>query len=144
MKQFWVGLSCGIAIAVMTAVFAAVTRQCEDGECTAVTNVTLGWGEDPTLQHQQVSDRCTPSYHTTTGDKNIKASAGELCGFINATGTSVTVTVYDDADGTCNSNQRTGTITLTNGQALDVPIKTSNGICVTVGGTSPTLTVRAR
>lgn len=82
----------------------------------------------------------TTNYYTTTGDKQVYVGAGLLKRLYNASGTSITAIVYDDADGTCNSNVRTGTMALTNGQVYELGIEVSNGLCITVGGGSPTLT----
>lgn len=86
---------------------------------------------------------CKAVRYASTGDKAVKASAGALCGFLAATGTSVTVIVYDNAGATCNTGgtQVSGTITLTNGRYEPFPGDLANGICVTVGGTNPDITV---
>ena len=102
---------------------------------------TLISGENQDLNELYTSDSGVAVLYTTTGDKNVKSSAGELVGVLSNSGTSVTVAIYDDADGTCNSNQTNGTITLTNGAFVKLPSRHSNGICVTVGGTSPNITV---
>ena len=82
----------------------------------------------------------TTNYYTTTGDKQVLVGAGELKRLYNASGTSITAIIYDDADGTCNSNARTGTMALTNGTVYELGIEVTNGVCITVAGTSPTLT----
>jgi len=80
-------------------------------------------------------------YWSSTGDKQVCTGTCHLDYVFNATGTSITVTFYDDGDGTCSSNQRTGTITLTNGaQPLMLGGDYANGICMTVAGTNPTVT----
>lgn len=89
----------------------------------------------------ETSNGGTTTYYTTTGDKQVYVGAGLLKRLINATGTTITVSVWDDADGTCSSAQRTGVITLTNGTPVELGIEVSSGLCLTVAGTSPTLTV---
>jgi hypothetical protein len=84
----------------------------------------------------------TLQYFTTTGDKQV-CTGTCFMGYVgNATGTTITITLYDDGDATCSSGQKTGVITLTNSaQPLYLPGKYSNGICMTVAGTNPTVTV---
>lgn len=106
-----------------------------------VTLKTLLSGENQTLNELYTSDSGIAVRYTTTGDKNVKASAGEVVGILAASGTSVTAVIWDDADGTCSSNQLSGTLALTNGTFLKFPSRHSTGICITVGGTSPVVTV---
>lgn len=104
-------------------------------------NVPLS-AHNASLGALETSNGGTTTYYTTTGDKTVGAvGAGLVKRVINATGTSITVTFFDDADGTCNSNQKSGTITLTNGTVYELGFEFSNAICMAVGGTSPTLTV---
>jgi hypothetical protein len=86
-------------------------------------------------------ESCRATRYTSTGDKNVKASAGVLCGAIAASGTSVTINAWDDADGTCSSGQVLGTLTMTNGTFYRLPYLATTGLCVTVGGTSPDVTI---
>jgi hypothetical protein len=89
----------------------------------------------------ETSNGGTTTYYTTTGDKQVLVGGGLVKRLYNASGTSITAIIYDDADGTCSSNAKTGTMALTNGTAYELGIEVSSGICITVGGTSPTLTV---
>jgi hypothetical protein len=83
----------------------------------------------------------TLNYYTTTGDKQVCTGICYLNNMIAASGTSVTATVWDAAGGTCNTGtQKTGVIPLTNGTPINLPGKFTLGICITVAGTSPTLT----
>lgn len=105
---------------------------------------TLWAGENATAQALSeiyTSDSGTPVRYTTTGDKNVKASTGELVGVIVWSGTSVTLTIFDDADGTCNTGQVSGTFTPTVGRFEKLPFRHAVGICATVAGTSPDLTL---
>lgn len=97
--------------------------------------------ENQSLSECYVSDAGLAVLYTSTGDKNVKSSAGELVGLLAASGTSVTAVIYDDADGTCSSGVISGTLSLTNGTFLKFPSRHSTGICITIGGTSPNVTV---
>lgn len=89
-----------------------------------------------------ISDVGTYAYYTTTGDKNVTTRGAEVVRLVNAAGTAVTVTLWDTASGACSGGtQMTGTITLTNGSPITLGLQAKNGICVTVGGTGPTVTV---
>lgn len=124
------------AAAAVTSTSISADRQAVD---TALQ--TLLSGENQTLNEIYTSDSGTAVRYTTTGDKNVKASAGEVVGILAASGTSVTAVIWDDADGTCSSNQLSGTLALTNGAFLKFPSRHSTGICITLGGTSPVVTV---
>lgn len=109
-----------------------------------VTQGSFGPGENATAQalnETYTSTSGIPVRYTTTGDKNVKASFGEIVGVIVWSGTTVTLTLWDDADGTCNSNQLSGTFTPTVGRFEPLPFRFSVGICAVVAGTSPDLTL---
>lgn len=114
------------------------------GDSAKVTQGTFGPGENATAQALSqiyVSNSGIPIRYTTTGDKNVKSTPGEVVRVLAASGTSVTVAFYDDADGTCSSSQVLGTTTLTNGRSEPLDMRFSVGICMVVGGTSPDLTL---
>jgi hypothetical protein len=90
----------------------------------------------------EVGNGGTTTYYTSTGDKQVYVGAGLIRRVSNATGTTITVTFYDDADGTCSSVQKGGTYTLVNSAApIELGWEVSNGICMAIAGTSPTVTV---
>ena len=109
-----------------------------------VTQGSFGPGENATAQELveiYTSNSGIPVRYTTTGNKSVKASFGEIVGVIVWSGTTVTLTLWDDADGTCNSNQLSGTFTPTVGRFEPLPFRFSVGICAVVAGTSPDLTL---
>lgn len=96
----------------------------------------------PALGSQAVHQAGSVQYYTSTGDKQVTTGASALLWVANATGTTITVTFFDDGDGTCNSNQKTGVFTLVNSAPpLQLTGKYANGVCMTVAGTSPTVSV---
>lgn len=128
-------LSICLALLVLpTLVFA------EAGDVPVILK-NLGSGENQPLNEVYASDSGFAVQYTSTGDKNVKAFPGELVGLLSASGTSVTAVIYDDADGTCSSGVLSGTLSLTNGTFLKFPSRHSTGICITIGGTSPNVTV---
>lgn len=131
--------------------FTPVFREGEATPCqqdlngnTKVTLGDFGPGENATSQtltEVYTSLSGVPQRYTTTGDKGVKASFGEVVGLIVWSGTGVTVTFFDDADGVCNSTQVSGVFTPTVGRFESLPFRFSNGICMTIAGTSPDITV---
>ena len=86
--------------------------------------------------HQDTLGACqtwgggTTTYYTTAGDKQLPAG-GVVSVFAGNAGN--TVTFYDDADGTCSSNQKSGAIALTaDAPPLKLEWEFSNGICMTL------------
>ena len=107
---------------------------------------TLLAGENQALNLIYMSDSGTPQRYTSTGDKNVVTGRATESVQITAwSGTSVTAIIYDTASGACNTGtQLTGTISLTNGTPVKLGYRHTNGFCVTIGGTSPDVTVSYR
>lgn len=92
-----------------------------------------------------ISDVANYTRYTTTGDKNVRARAAELTKIIAVSGTSVTAVVWDTAAGACNTGtQVTGALSLTNGTPVELNVQLNSGLCITLGGTSPDVTVLSR
>lgn len=100
-------------------------------------------GEDLTLNHQRVSPACKMTRYTTPGDQSVKPTFGTLCAIMVWAGTSVTATLYDNAGATCNTGgtQLSPAITLTTLTRYEIQGETNNGLCITIGGTSPDVLV---
>lgn len=109
-----------------------------------VVNFARIFGENETLQVIETADGGDAAYYSSNGDKQVKTKPGFVYWVMAASGTNPTVAFYDDADGTCSSGQKTGTIPLTAGVPARIPMRFGTGICITVGGTSPTITVGYR
>lgn len=83
---------------------------------------------------------------TTATSTNVKSSAGTFTGFsVNTGGAGSSLKIYDDADGTCDTNLKgtysTATQTVINGLGMLM----SNGICaLTSGGTPADITILYR
>lgn len=106
-----------------------------------ITQGTTLAGENIPLDQIYTSESGLAVRYITTGNKNVSATPGEIVGFFAASGTTLTVTPYDDPDGTCSSNQTIGPITLTNGVFTKFPVRYTFGICLVVAGTAPDLVV---
>lgn len=136
-----------LLLALFTAsVFAGSYTTCPGGECqrTEIDQVNDGGpGMNDNTGSYEVGNGGTTTYYTTTGDKSVHVGGGRLISLYNASGTSITAIVYDNAGATCNTGgiQKTGTMALTNGTPYHLGIDFSSGLCITVAGTSPTLTV---
>ena len=84
----------------------------------------------------------TLTRYTTTGDKQVVTGVGAVQWLLAATGTTITAVFWDATGGTCNTGtQKTGTITLVNGTPIQIPGTFALGVCMTVGGTSPDVTI---
>jgi hypothetical protein len=90
----------------------------------------------------QDSQGGTTTYTTAAaGSVQLTTAASKLTSVFNATGTTITVRFWDDEDGTCDENSKSGVISLTNSAPpLLVGWEFTNGICMLTTGTSPTIT----
>lgn len=76
----------------------------------------------------------------TIGSNTVKATSGELLGIYVASTSAGTISIWNDADATCNTSQITGTITPAVGWHV-IPVRLSTGICALTGGTAIDVTL---
>lgn len=135
-------LCCALQAATTTQVIGGGATQKFTDDAAHVYTTNNPAAHDNALGTLNAGNFGTATYYTTTGDKQVYVGVSAVRRVSNATGTSITVTFYDDADGTCNSNQKGGTYTLTNSAApIELGWKFTNGVCMAIAGTSPTVTV---
>ena len=124
-------------IAAMTPVLTTLSGTNNIATVTTLTGITN------TVVTQELGASFTNI--TTNTDTNIKGSAGTLVGFsVNTVGTTSTVKLYNDADGTC-STGLIGTFTTTAQTYVQIPAAATTGICAqTAGAAAADITVYFR
>lgn len=111
---------------------------------TNALNVDLGArlsAHNSNLGALETSNGGTATRVTTIASQQIYVGASMVKRIIVATTTVGTFVIYDDADGTCSSTQKTGTITPAAGTVWELGIEVSAGLCILTGGTAIDMTV---